>query len=50
MIDYASNSGIQTGMSTNATILNEENSKKILNSKLNFLTLFSFRLEGEIIK
>jgi hypothetical protein len=39
MIDYASNSGIQTGMSTNATILNEENSKKILNSKLNFLTL-----------
>lgn len=39
MIDYASDAGIQTGMSTNATILNEENSRKLLDSKLDFLTL-----------
>ena len=39
MIDYAEDSGIRAGMSTNAVALTEKNSKKLLNSKLSFLTL-----------
>ena len=39
MIDYASENGLQVGMSTNGTLLNEKISERILNSKLDFLTL-----------
>jgi MoaA/NifB/PqqE/SkfB family radical SAM enzyme len=39
MVDYASENGLQVGMSTNGTLLNEKISERILNSKLDFLTL-----------
>lgn len=39
MIDYAEDANIRAGMSTNAVALNEKNSKRLLNSKLSFLTL-----------
>ncbi len=37
MVDYASENGLQVGMSTNGTLLNEKISERILNSKLDFL-------------
>ena len=41
MIEYAGGKGCQTMIHTNATLLTEEVSKKLLSSKLNYLT-FSF--------